>query len=141
MNQRVIKQQLEYGSMQTNKDYKSGQVLVMLLVFIIIGITITSATVILSVINAKSSTKFQIGQDALSIAHSGAENAMMRLIRDPNYSGETLNIGDGTATITVHGTNPKIIDSVGTNGNFTRTVEVTATGSGFLTVSTWKEIQ
>ena len=130
MKQRVIKQLSVCGN--------EGQALVLVLVFMLIGITITSGTIVLSVVNARSASKLELGQQALSIAHSGGENAMMRLLRDPTYTGETLSVGNGTATITVSGS-PKKIVSVGKIGNFSRTVEVIATGSGFLTVSTWKE--
>lgn len=119
--------------------YKSGQIMVLLLVMMVIGIMITSAAVILTVTTTKSTSKMELGTLALSIAHSGGENAMMRLLRNPSYTGETLTIGNGTATVTVTGTSPKTITSIGRYGNFIRTVQIVATGSGFLTVSSWKE--
>lgn len=121
--------------------HESGQALVTLLIFMVIGITVTSAAVVLIMTGSQSSSKFQEGLIAHQIAESGAENAMLRLLRNPSYTGETLTVGDGTATITVTGSNPKTIQSTGVNGNFRRTIQVIADdSSGPLTVTSWREI-
>lgn len=109
-------------------------------VFMVVAVTIVSAAVIVAIMNTKASSIREQGTDALQIAESGAENAMLRLIRNPNYTGEVLTVGQGTATITVTGTNPKTILSVGTYASSVRKIQVIATGSAFLTVSSWQEI-
>src|SRR5437667_12281441 len=78
-----------------------GQALITLLFFTIIAITITSAVVLIVVTNSLSGTKFQQGSLAYEIATSGAENALLRLMRDPTYTGETLAVGVGNADIQV----------------------------------------
>lgn len=107
-----------------------GQALITLLFFAITGITITSAAVVMILINSLSGTKQQQGEIAYDIAQSGAENGLMRLIRDPTYTGETLSVGSGTAVITVTGSgtssNPYVILSKGTTGNFMREEQITA---------------
>ena len=84
-----------------------------------------------------SGTKFQQGSIAYEIAQAGVENAKLRLLRDPDYTGETLPVGDGSAEITVtkNGTDYTIL-SQGTIGNFKRQVEVSATYSNNLLVIT-----
>lgn len=119
--------------------YNKGQTVVILMVFMVIASTITAAAVALSIINSQSASAIELGNNALSVANSGGENAMLRLLRNPSYTGETMTVGDGTATITVTGTNPYVITSKGQVGDFSRTIQVVATGSGFLTVSSWKE--
>lgn len=119
--------------------YNTGQTVIALMVFMVMASTITAAAVALSIINSQSASAIELGNNALSVANSGGENAMLRLLRNPSYTGETLTVGDGTATITVTGTNPYVITSKGQVGDFSRTIQVVATGSGFLTVSSWKE--
>ena len=122
-----------------------GQALITLLFFTVIGITVTSAAVAMIYVNSLSGTKQQQGEVAYEIAQSGAENGIIRLLRNPGYTGETLPVGSGSATITVSGTgssgNPYIILSKGTSGIFVREVQVTATyQNNLLTVTSRKEV-
>lgn len=118
-----------------------GQTLIILLMYMIIAIIVTTASVALVVNNSRSTDKVYQGTNALDIAESGAETAMIKLLRDPNFAGETLTIGSGQAVITVTGTNPKTVLSKGTLNNFTRTVQVTVdVSSNTVTVTSWKEI-
>jgi hypothetical protein len=118
---------------------KSGQTLVTLLVFMVIAIAITSSAVVLTISNSLQASKVEQGTIALQIAESGAENALLRLLRNPGYTGETLTVGIGTAIITVTGTPVKIV-SEGINGRFRRKIEVGVNTSTTLTVTSWKEI-
>lgn len=93
------------------------------------------------VVNSKATDKLFQGTTAREVAESGAETAIIKLLRDPSYLGETVAVGDGQAVITVTGINPKIIESRGIVNNFTRTVQVTAdVTNGIVTVTLWKEI-
>ena len=77
------------------------------------------------------------------VAETGAENTILRLIRDPGYTGEAtpLSIGPGSATITLSGASPITITSTGVVGDMVREVQVEVTRvSGKLTVVSWKEI-
>ena len=115
--------------------------LILLLVFTTIGIIVSSAAVAISIINSQAASKFSQGQDALALAESGAENAIIRLLRDPNYFGETLNIGGATVTITVAGGAAKTIQSKSQDGDFKRTIQVEGNFTNNLfTVSSWQEI-
>ena len=123
-----------------------GQALLTLLIFTIIGITVTSGAVVMIMVNSLSGTKQQQSEITYEIAQSGADNGLIRVLRTPTtYTGETLAVGSGSATITVTGnggsTTPFIIISKGTNGNFVRTIQVTATyQNNVLTVTSRKEI-
>lgn len=124
---------------QTKKTV--GQTLVLLLVFTSIAIIITSAAIVMIAVNSVTTTKSDIGNTTLDIAESGAENALLRLLRDPNYGGETLPVNTGQAVITVTpGNFPKTITSIGTFNNFKRTiVVVVGYNNNQYTVSSWKE--
>ncbi|MBI3380276.1 hypothetical protein HY029_05990 [Candidatus Gottesmanbacteria bacterium] len=118
-----------------------GQALVTLLFFMIIAITVTSGAVVIILSNSVSASKFDQGNSAYYIAESGVENALIRLLRNPNYTGETLPIDTGNATIQISGSNPITITSVGTLNNLSRTIQVTVDyTNNILTVQSWKEI-
>ena len=124
----------------SNVKCQSGQALITLLFFVLISLTITSAAIIIIITNSTSVSKFKEGTLAYYVAESGVENALLRLLRNPSYTGETLAIGTSTAVITVTGANPKIVESIGQNGNFKRKVSAQMTyNSGYYTFSDWKE--
>lgn len=120
-----------------------GQTLITLLFFMIIAVTITSAAVVIIIVNSLSGMKLQEGTLAYEVAQSGAENAVLRLLRNPNYTGEVLTVGDGTATISVSAglNNSYIATSSGQIGNFVRKVQIDATYmNNLFTVISEKEV-
>jgi len=124
-----------------NNKLNTGQALVMLLMYMMIAIIITSASVMLIIINSQATDSLYQGSTAYDIAESGAETAMIKLVRNPNYSGETVSVGSGQAVITVTGDNPKTIVSRGTLNNFTRSIQVIAdTSNNTITATSWKEL-
>jgi hypothetical protein len=123
------------------KIIEAGQALVTLLFFVLISLTITAGAIIIIIANSTSASKFQEGSLAYYAAENGVENALLRILRNPNYVGEVLTVDSATASITVSGSNPKTIVSIGQNGNFKRTVSVQVTYSnGYYTFSNWKEL-
>lgn len=123
------------------RNAQSGQMLAALLAFMAMAITLTTAATIVTLTSALTSSKFTVGQEVLSIAEAGADNALIRLLRNPSYTGETLTIGTGTATITVSGSGTKTILSVGEVGNFERRIQVTVTqNNNILSVTNWVEV-
>ncbi len=119
----------------------NGQALVMLISFVAIAVVVITSALINMFINMTAATRTQIGDSAYSVAESGVENALIRLLRDTSYIGETLTVGSGSAVVTVSGTNPKTITSTGTFGSFKRKIQVVASDSaGILSVTSWKEL-
>jgi len=120
---------------------KKGQTLLILLVFMIIAITVTSAATTLIIVNSANTQKMEGGEVALHIAESGIENGLLRLLRNPNYTGENdLTIGGGTVDISVTGNNPYTITATGTSGIFTRIIQVVVNYNGNMTITSWREI-
>ncbi len=123
---------------------KRGQTLITLLIFIVVAVTITTSATIMILNSSLSASKVEVGTTALSIAESGIDDSMIRLLRDPTYTtaGTTLNVGQGTATIVVTGTTTKTITSTGKMNNSVRKIQVTAGNSNGLLVITppWQEI-
>lgn len=124
-----------------NKNLNRGQTLVMLLIYVVVALIITTSAVAIAVVNSKGTDKVYQGTTALDVAESGAETAMLKLLRDPNYTGETLTVNGGSATITVTGATLKTVTSVGSIGNFTKTIQAIAdTSNDVLTVTSWKQL-
>lgn len=120
---------------------QNGQTIVMLLIYVVVALTITATAVTLAIVNSQGTDKVYQGTTAYDVAESGAETAMLKLLRDPAYIGETLTANGGSATITVSGSTIKTVTSVGTIGNFTKTIQaVVDTDNNVLTVISWKEI-
>lgn len=121
---------------------KKGQTLITLLVFIVVAFSITTAATMMLLNSSQNATRLEVGTSALQVAESGMDNALIRLLRDPSYTGETLTVGEGTAVITVTGSGPYTLTSVGTVGRNVRKLQVTANYSGVQLVITppWQEI-
>jgi hypothetical protein len=115
------------------KKIQHGQALIMMLFFTLIGITVITSAVFIIITNSQGSSKLQQSTVVYSIAQSGAENAMLQLLRNPGYLGETMTIGDGTATIQVSSNSGTFtITSTGQSGNFIKKVQVTGTYQNYI---------
>lgn len=121
-------------------SFQSGNSLIMLLVFSVVATTVAAAAVAVIINVSQASGKVEGRVMAAQVAESGMENALMRLLRNPNYTGEILPVGTGTATISVTGTTTKTITSIGRINNFLQTIEVIVTyNDSIMSVSSWKE--
>ncbi len=132
---------MKYKNIKT----ESGQALVMLLFFIMIGITITTAAIFIIAGNSLSATNVNEGEIARAMAETGAEKALLSVLRG-NYikegtTQENIPLTGGEANITITSTNgTATIDSVGTAGNYIKKVRVTVTKDGMMEVTSWKEV-
>ena len=121
--------------------HERGQTLVLLLVFVMMAIAITTAATFIIATNSTSTSNLSIGVTTKEMAETGVQKALLALLRDPTFKGETFNIDTGTVTSTVSGTTTLTIDSMAVNGDFIKRVEVVATYSNnVLTVGSWKDI-
>jgi hypothetical protein len=124
----------------TNHKSQNGQALVMLLFFIMIGITITTAAIFIIAGNSLSATDVQEGEIARAMAETGAENALLQVLRG-NYANESITLPDGDVAVTItNADGVATIDSVGTAGNYIKKVRVTVTKDGMMDVTSWKEV-
>lgn len=117
---------------------QKGQTITALLIFMVIAISVTAGAAALMSINLAGLSKIEMGTDILLAAESGAENALIQVLRNPNYTGETMTIDNATVTITVNGST---IESSATNGKFTRKIRViTDYNDNIMSVVSWKEV-
>lgn len=119
---------------------QKGQALITFLFFIIIAIAVTSAAVVAILLNSLGTTSVEGSDMALGVAEGGAEDALIRLIRDPSFLGSTFPVNGGIATTTVtNNSGTYTIVSKGAAGDYERLVTVIATYSlGKVSVTSWK---
>ena len=125
--------------MKANK----GQALVSLLILMVVMVMVTTVAVAAVLVNSQNTSKEEIGNLALAAAESGAENALLRILRDPyGYSGDELSLPNGTTVsiLVPIGDFPKLVSAVGKSSYFTRTLKVGVNYSNnILSVTSWKE--
>jgi type II secretory pathway component PulK len=122
------------------KNHK-GQVLVTLLMFVLVAMTVITAVITAVIANTRSTSTIQQGANIYYVTEAGVENALMRLLRDPNYTGETMQVDGSTAVITVTGTSSKIITVQGRQNNLVRKIQVNVSyTNNQMVISNWQEI-
>jgi hypothetical protein len=108
-----------------------------------IGITITTTAILIIAGNSLAATDVQQGEVARQMAETGAESALLQIIRG-NYANEPTLIpplSDGNAEVTIVQNGSTItIDSVATVGSYVKHIRVMATKDGKIDVTSWKEI-
>ncbi|KKS98181.1 MAG: hypothetical protein UV73_C0003G0123 [Candidatus Gottesmanbacteria bacterium GW2011_GWA2_43_14] len=123
------------------KTNSQGFAMVILLFLMLLTVTIITAAVSLIILDSSSSTLIAASDSAKSIADSCMENAVIRLIRDPAYTGEELNINGGSCRISVLGSTVKTATSEADFGGKNKKVEVNLNlNNNIVTLSSWKEI-
>lgn len=123
------------------KNHTSGYIAVVLLVFVVVSVIMATAAVNVSIANLSAVSDYEQGTQAMAVAQSGAENGLLRLIRDPSYTGETLTVDQGTAEISVTGTNPQTMVVVGNLGTKKRTLRLSIDRTdGVVNVTSWQEV-
>lgn len=102
---------------------KKAQTLVTMIIFMAIAVTIVAASVIIVASNTFGSTMLQESYLTRDVAESGIENALMRLLRDPSYTGETFTLNATTDIVTVTGDSiNKTITSTASYLNYQRQI-------------------
>lgn len=115
-----------------------GSSIITILVFMVVISTVVTTSVAIALNNARATNIATQGLQAEMVAQSGAENALLRLLRDPNYTGEILSMDDGTATISVVS---NTITSVGKTTTAEHTTQVDFTyNDNILTVTSWSDV-
>ena len=118
---------------------QAGQAIVTLLFIMVISVAIITSVVIVAANNIASGSSLEQGTVAYYAAETGAQNALIRKLRNPSYAGETLMVDGATVVIQVNG---NTIDSVAEYGNSVRKIEVeTLYNNNVLSVVSWTEIE
>ena len=119
---------------------KSGQALTSLLIIMFVGLTIIATSSALINTSLSSTASLLEANDAYVVAESGAEDALLKILRNPSYTGGTLPFITGQASVSIASTNPFTFVSQGTVGQHQRSIRVIINNNnGIMTVSSWKE--
>lgn len=122
---------------------QKGQVLVSILIIIAVSVLAGGVAIVASSLS-RTTGIITTSDKLLYAAESGADEAIIKLLRDPNYDGETLNINESVVVISVTaGASPGelVIVSEASENNLIRKVEVsTEFVNNILTVTSWKQI-
>ena len=125
---------------------QTGQALIIMLFISVIGLTVISSAAIFIFQNIQAASTAEQGAGAYYIAESGAQESLLRLIRDVTYSGtpvgQPLVIDSGNVVIQISSASGIITStSIGTYSNSVRKIQVkTVYNNGVLTVTSWKEV-
>lgn len=119
---------------------QSGQALITILFFMVLGMSIIAAASLILSNNMTSSNTAELGSVAYYAAESGAEEGILRLLRNPSFSGTvpTYSVGPAQTSIVI---NSGTVISTGTYNNLTRKIQITTSYSnGVFSITSWKEI-
>ncbi len=127
---------------------QNGQALIIMIFVSLIGMTIISAAAIFILQNMKSTSLVEQGTVSYYAAESGAEEALLRLIRDPNYLGTspgqplTFTVDNYQASVDITVSTPGgTIISIGTYNNSHRKIQVETVYNNYVrSITSWKEI-
>jgi len=121
---------------------QTGQAIVTVLFISVVGMMVASGAMFALIGTYQSVTNTQLAARAFAAAESGAENGLLQLLRTPEYTGETFDIGpNASADISVETLgNNIVITSVGKAGDVEKSVIVRAHYTGLeLIVDSWDE--
>lgn len=119
-----------------------GQALIPLLILVIIVLSLGTAAIELAISNVLIDRSFQEGLTGYYTTEAALENGLLRILRNPAYSSESLQIGDASCTIEITGTSPKIITSRCDNNRWVRKIQAEASfANGIMTVANVREVE
>ncbi|MFA5776465.1 MAG: hypothetical protein WC988_02840 [Patescibacteria group bacterium] len=121
----------------------AGQILTSVLVFMAFGLSVIALSATLTIINIQNTAKLAQSEQASNYAEAGAEEAILRLIRDPSYTDGSLPIStDSVIGIVVTGTgDDRTITSTATYNGFTKKVLAQVSlANNKVTLVSWKQI-
>ena len=115
-----------------------GQTLVSLLVFSVVALAVTTTSISVTINTSQATQAVENRVYIQHAAQSGIENALLMLLRDPTYGGETITIDDVTIVTTIIGSDPYTITATADNTRFSHTEEAVVTyTNNILTISSW----
>ncbi len=105
-----------------------------------LGLLMLSTNILVGIIEHNLSLGFQQSDQGRCLAEAGAEEAILRLLRDPNYQGGQLVIDGRDVIINISGDNPKTIESsVNYFGKEKRVRVRVLAGVGDSQITSWEE--
>lgn len=123
---------------------ENGQTLITLLFIMVIGLTVTASAALIIIINASSASTLEQGTQTFYLGESGAEDSLLRIIRDPSYEGGSFTVDSKeiSSRIVTGLNNSFEITSTGSASQNIRTIKVnTLYNNNVLEIESWKELE
>lgn len=105
-----------------------------------IVIAIAVSTSLIGIGEGKTGLLHFNGSNTLFLAEGCMEDALLKLRTNASYTGGTITRPEGSCSITVSGSGTYTITVTTTNQSTTRQIQTTATRSGKVAISSWKEL-
>lgn len=129
-----------------DKNKKNGFVAIFsIIVICAVALAVAVSISLLGIGEADTSLSYAKGAETQKIAEGCLEEAMLRLRDKSTYSGGSLNIGNGSCTIAVSGTDPdRTIDITATIVGpplYTKKLQITVKKAGnSINIVSWQEV-
>ncbi len=138
----IIFQPLSASVKNNTIKTKRGQTLITLLIFILVLITVAMTSVSIIISNAQVTTGTGQSIEAYYAAEAGIENASLQLLRNQDYTGETIQVSpSATAIVTVTNNGQYTVLSKGMSGGFTRVIQAKLDyTNNVLTIISWQQL-
>lgn len=121
--------------------YQKGQALIMVMLIGLIALTAVVSSTTLVISELRKNVETNSGIVEYQITYGALENAFLRLLRDPNYSSETVVIGSSTCYITATAGITKTVEARCTDGKYVRKIDATVSfSSDIMTVTNITEV-
>lgn len=128
------------------KQYKqSGQAMISILLVLALSLIFITTTAMIYLTEGDLSFNTKKSNEIYYNGEAALEDAIMKLVRNSNYSGETLTLDDGSAIISVvlgPGPDQKTINvkSISNSGKYIRNLSaVVGTGGRIISLVSWRE--
>ena len=94
---------------QIRKEFCRGQALLPMIILLALIIILGTSLFNLSIGGLLITSYFQEGESILMVTEGALENGLMRILRNPAYVGESLQIGNVSCTISASGLTPVVM--------------------------------
>lgn len=125
------------------KDERGSAAIIVTIITLAIAVLVISVTALIGLDDLEIGRSSLSGGNAILSAESCAEEALIRLSRNNNYSGGVLAVGETVCTIAVLGTpcGSCVIDAQASDGVYTRKIQVGITmTSSNVDITSWEEV-
>ena len=103
-------------------------------------VAIAFSTALIGIGEGKTGLMHYQGSNALYLAEGCMEDALLKLRANASYTGGSLSRPEGSCTATVSGSGTYTVTITATNASVTRQIQVVATRSGKVALSSWKDL-
>lgn len=127
--------------MKKNKK-QSGQAMLAVVGLLSVGLLMATTNILIGIIGHDQALAFQQSDQGRCLAEAGAEEASLRLARNPDYSGGQLVIDEKNVNIEVSGDNAKtVVSSVNYFGKIKKVQVTVNISSGLAEITDWQEVK